>query len=65
MSKPNEKTAQPAQAAARSTDLAVVSAAPATQAAPDQNHGRGGIYTVVNGERKRIGGTAQTNVKKD
>lgn len=65
MSKPNEKTAQPAKAAAGPSDLAVVSAAPAAQAAPDQNHGRGGIYTVVNGVRERIGGTAQNHVKKD
>lgn len=65
MSKTNEKTAQPAQAAAGPSDLAVVSAAPAAQAAQDQNHGRGGIYTVVKGVRQRLGGTAQTNVKKD
>lgn len=65
MSKPNEKTAQPAKAAAGPSDLAVVSAAPAAQAAPDQNHGRGGIYTVVNGVRQRIGGTEQTKAKKD
>lgn len=65
MSKPNEKTTQPAKAAAGPSDLAVVSAAPAAQATLDQNHGRGGIYTVVNGVRERIGGTAQNHVKKD
>ncbi|MBD9530918.1 hypothetical protein IB233_04610 [Comamonas sp. CMM01] len=65
MSKPNEKTAQPAKASTGPSDLAMVSAAPAAQAVPDQNHGRGGIYTVVNGVRQRIGGTEQTKAKKD
>lgn len=35
-------------------------------ATPDENHGRGGMYTVVNGVRKRMGGTkaADTQPKK-
>lgn len=38
--------------------VAVVSAAPAeAPTAPDENHGRGGHYRLVNGKRERVGGT--------
>lgn len=62
MSKPNEKnaTAQAPSAAAGASDMALVQPAPAATQAPskpDENHGRGGMYTVVNGVRKRIAGT--------
>lgn len=62
--KKNE-AAQPATAATGPDAVAVVSAAPASQASKDPHHGRGGIYTVVNGVRQRVGGTVQTSVKKD
>ena len=42
-------------------------AAPVAQEAPEPvpNHGRGGLYTVVNGVRQRVGGTqAIHDVKK-
>lgn len=64
MSKTNEKTAQQTQAAARADGVALVPAAPASQAATDAFHGRGGLYTVVDGARKRVGGTEQP-VNKD
>ena len=32
-------------------------AAPAAPKAPDQNHGRGGMYAMVNGVRQRVDGT--------
>lgn len=71
MSKTNEKnTASAAPGAATGTgDLAVVQPAPAaastsTQAATtpgsDPFHGRGGLYTVVNGRRQRVNSTAPT-----
>ena len=55
----------------RASDTALVQspapAAPGAQEAPEPvpNHGRGGLYTVVNGERQRVGGTLATHdVKK-
>lgn len=71
MRKTNEKnTASAAPGAAPGAgDLAVVQSAPAatptsTQAAAtpssDPFHGRGGLYTVVNGRRERVNGTAPT-----
>lgn len=60
-----EKGASAKAATGASTAVAVVSATPTAQAAQDKNHGRGGLYTVVNGVRQRAGGTAQTTVKKD
>lgn len=54
-----------ATATAGPAAMAVALATAPTKAAQDQNHGRGGIYTVTNGVRKRVGGTAQTSVKKD
>lgn len=59
MSKTNEKTAQQTQAAARADGVALVPAAPASQTGKDAFHGRGGLYTVVDGVRQRIGGTEQ------
>lgn len=59
MSKTNEKTAQQTQAAPRADGMALVPAAPAAQAAKDEFHGRGGLYTVVDGVRQRIGCTKQ------
>ena len=63
MSKTNEKTAQQTQAAARANGVALVPAAQASQAAKDHFHGRGGLYTVVDGVRQRIGGTKQPLTK--
>lgn len=62
MSKPNEKnaTAQASSAADGASDLALVQPTPAASTAPaqgDENHGRGGMYVVVDGVRKRIAGT--------
>lgn len=62
MSKPNEKnaTAQASDAAAGASDMALVQPAPAASQAPskpDENHGRGGMYSVINGVRKRLAGT--------
>lgn len=70
MSKPNEKTtpAPQAQAASGTGDLAVVQSAPPAQepkAGPDKDHGRGGLYTVVNGVRQRVGGTEHASVTKE
>ena len=78
MSLANAKTEKgtPSTAAAGATSaVAVVQPTPATQGTQahggeqilpkDLNHGRGGIYTVVNGVRQRVSGTAQTPVKKD
>ena len=62
MSKPDDKKTPPqAPAAATGADaLAVVQPAPPAQAAPrarEDNHGRGGLYRIVNGVRQRVGGT--------
>lgn len=59
------EAAQQATAATGPGALAVVSATAPAQAAQDKNHGRGGLYTVANGVRQRVSGTAQTPVKKD
>lgn len=65
MSKPNDKsTATTAPGAATgASDLAVVQPAPAAAPAKDPNHGRGGFYTVTNGRRERIDGTASAPVQ--
>lgn len=65
MSKPNDKsTATTAPGAATgASDLAVVQPAPAAAPAKDPNHGRGGLYTVTNGRRERIDGTASTTAQ--
>ena len=70
MSKTNEKTtpAQQAPAASGASDLALVQpapAAPAPQVQPEQDRGRGGIYTKVNGVRQRVGGTERASMKKE
>ena len=57
MSKANEKTPAPqTEAPTGGTDLAVVQP---TQTVKDQrqDHGRGGLFTVINGVRQRIAGT--------
>lgn len=64
MSKTNEKNAQQTQAAAGADGVALVPAAPAAQGAKDEFHGRGGLYTIVDGARQRVGGTVQP-VNKD
>lgn len=42
-------------------------AAPVQEATPepDQNHGRGGLYTVVQGARQRVAGTQATHETKE
>lgn len=70
MSKTNEKTtpAQQAPAASGASDLALVQPAPAAaapQVQPEQHHGRGGLYTIVNGARQRVGGTERASVNKE
>ena len=70
MSKTNEKTtpAQQTPAASGAGDLAVVQSAPATtapQVQPEQDRGRGGFYTNVNGVRQRVDGTERASVNKD
>lgn len=65
MSKPNEKnTASAATSAATGAgDLAVVQPAQAVAPAKDPNHGRGGFYTVTNGRRERVDGTASATIQ--
>ncbi len=70
MSKTHEKTtpAPQAPAASGAGDLAVVQPAPAAsapQVQPEQDRGRGGLYTNVNGVRQRVGGTERASVNKD
>lgn len=70
MSKTHEKTtpAQQTPAASGAGDLAVVQPAPAAQipkVEPTQDRGRGGLYTIVNGARQRVGGTKRASVNKD
>lgn len=65
MSKSNDKsTATTAPGAAPgASDLAVVQPAPAAAPSQDPNHGRGGFYTVTNGRRERIDGTASATAQ--
>ena len=67
--KPNEKTTPAPQAGAATggSELAVVQSAPPAQAAtgPDAHHGRGGLYTMVNGVRQRVAGTQSQFEKKE
>ncbi len=70
MSKTHEKTtpAQQAPAASGAGNLAVVqpaTSASAPQVEPEQDRGRGGLYTNVNGVRQRVGGTHRASVNKD
>lgn len=71
MSRPNAKTPTTAQGAPEAptgpADTAVVQPAPAAApqappepAVPDEHRGRGGLYTVANGVRQRVGGTKQS-----
>lgn len=63
MSKANAQATQ-TEAAARATDgkTAVVPAAQADQA-PDEHHGFGGLYTVVDGVRRRVHATKPNHEK--
>lgn len=74
MSKPNDKTQGSAQAPTADTgpaDVALVQPAPAgtqpSRQKRDENHGRGGLYVVANGERKRVECTkpAKAQTKKE
>ena len=71
MSTPNAKTPQPkaqasAQEAAASADAAVAAAvvqsAPTAQA-PDEHHGRGGLYTMKDGKRVLVEQTQTATTK--
>lgn len=71
MSTPNAKTPQPkaqasAQEAGASADAAVAAAvvqsAPAAQA-PDEHHGRGGLYTMKDGKRVLVEQTQTATTK--
>ncbi|KAB2906014.1 MAG: hypothetical protein F9K35_01235 [Burkholderiaceae bacterium] len=71
MSTPNAKTLQPkaqasAQEAGASADAAVAAAvvqsAPAAQA-PDEHHGRGGLYTMKDGKRVLVEQTQTATTK--
>lgn len=53
MSNPNEKAPTP-PSPARSTDLALVQPAQAAAMEPDEFHGQGGLYTVIDGKRQRV-----------
>ena len=57
MSKANEQksTAPQAGAPTGATDLAVVQPAQTSQAIePDEFHGQGGLYQVIDGKRQRV-----------
>lgn len=64
MSKTNEKNAQQTQATNGADGVALVPAAPPAPGAKDEFHGRGGLYSNVDGTRQRVGGTKQP-VNKD
>ena len=64
MSKANVQTTSQTEATAGAADgqTAVVPAAKATQTpAPDERHGHGGFYTVVNGKRQLVNATKSHN----